>query len=136
MTDFGVRFSENINFNEFLYLMKSKSRLLDKSNIYIYFRYPEIQYFKDIIDDGDVSELIGVSKEVERKLANVNVYVVFDDSDDANEDDDDRGKAYGANISNEKGSNNLICTFITPGMPQFRSVAKNVNVVISVSQCC
>lgn len=42
----------------------------------------------------------------------------------------DRGKAYATNISNGKGSNYPICTFISPSIPQYHSAAENVNVML------
>lgn len=55
----------------------------------------------------------------------VKVFVVVDKGDE-------RGKASVANISSEKGNNNPIDTFITHILPQFHSVAENINVYSSI----
>ncbi|CAH1439608.1 unnamed protein product [Lactuca virosa] len=71
--NFGVHFSRNINYADFLQLVKKKVGLSDISNITLAFKHPEMLYVMDMVDDDDICHLMNVLQSVTKT---VNVYVV------------------------------------------------------------
>ncbi|CAI9290680.1 unnamed protein product [Lactuca saligna] len=79
--------------------------LLEESKVSLAYQHSEQLYYCGIVDDRDIRKLIKVINVVGDK--SVFVYVVVEEGVSLNEVDD-RGKAYAANLSSGKGSNNPI----------------------------
>ena len=69
----------------------------------------------------DVRMLINAIKSVGGRV--VKVFMVVDKGDAVMEGDE-IGNEWVPNLSSDKGGNNPICTFMTPSVPQFHSVAE------------
>lgn len=125
---YGVEVYETTTFSEFVYLVKSKIGIPDESKVSLSYKHLEELYYCVIVDGRGIKKLINVINAVRCKYVFVYVYVVVKESDGANEFVDS-GKAYAEKISSGKWNNNPIGTFITPSIPHYHSVAKNVNIV-------
>nr|KAJ0195893.1 hypothetical protein LSAT_V11C700343330 [Lactuca sativa] len=90
---------------------------------------PRMKLYCVMVEDMDVRMLINVIKCSGGRA--VKVFVVVDEGDGVNEVGQSGNKPV-ANLCSYKGSNNLIGTFNTPSVPQFHSVAENVNVSYSL----
>ena len=105
---FNVEFYETTTYTEFVHLVKCKMGLPEESKVIMAYRHPEQLYYHGIVDDRDIRKLIKVINIVGDKF--VYVYVVVEEGVSRNEVDD-RGKAFAANLSSGKGSNNPIGNF-------------------------
>ena len=128
ISEFALIFSEYISYSDFVSLVRSKIGLLDKYRISLRFHHPELNYYIAIVEDMDVRMLINVIKCSGGRA--VKVFVVVDEVEEVNGGGEIGNQLVG-NLCSYKGSNDPIGTFNTPSVPQFHSVAENVNVSYS-----